>query len=89
MPGADVYRDVVASGGQIDVGFIPLWLGIVTGTGLIPPAYGVERARHGFQWLLDSVTTATTFTAPLVASALLGGEPATTGRSTSTARRST
>ena len=31
VPGADVYRDVVASGGQIDVGFIPLWLGLVTG----------------------------------------------------------
>ena len=27
VPGADVYRDVVASGGQLDVGFIPLWLG--------------------------------------------------------------
>ena len=38
VPAADVYRDVVASGGQLDVGFIPLWLGLVTATGLIPPA---------------------------------------------------
>jgi hypothetical protein len=37
VPGADVYRDVVAFGGQIDAGFIPLWLGLVTVTGLIPP----------------------------------------------------
>ena len=27
VPAADVYRDVVASGGQIDSGFMPLWLG--------------------------------------------------------------
>lgn len=79
VPGADVYRDVVASGGQIDVGFIPLWLGLVTGTGLVPPAYGISEPQYGFQWLLDSVLTASTFTAPLVVSALLGGEPAYDG----------
>ena len=47
-PAADVYRDVVASGGQIDVGFIPLWLGLVTATGLIPPAVTAHRpaVRH-------------------------------------------
>src|SRR5262245_3529781 len=39
VPAGDVYRDVVASGGQLDVGFIPLWLGLVTTTGLVPPAY--------------------------------------------------
>ena len=38
VPAADVYRDVVASGGQVDSGFMPLWLGLVTATGLIPPA---------------------------------------------------
>lgn len=79
VPGADVYRDVVASGGQIDVGFIPLWLGLVTGTGLVPPAYGVSEPDHGFQWLLDSVMTASTFTAPLLVGALLGGDPAYDG----------
>ena len=80
VPGADVYRDVVASGGAIDVGFIPLWLGLVTSTGLIPPAYGLSEPDHGFQWLMDSALTATTFTAPLIAQALLGGEPAVDGR---------
>lgn len=80
VPGADVYRDVVASGGQIDVGFIPLWLGLVTGTGLVPPAYGAGEPEHGFQWLTDRLMTATTFTAPLVAAALLGGDPALDGK---------
>lgn len=80
VPGADVYRDIVASGGQIDVGFIPLWLGLVTGTGLIPPAYGASEPEHGFQWLTDRLMTATTFTAPLLVNALLGGDPAYDGK---------
>ena len=46
-PAADVYRDVVASGGQIDSGFMPLWLGLVTATGLVPPAVGDHRPAVG------------------------------------------
>ena len=80
VPAADVYRDVVASGGQVDVGFIPLWLGLVTGAGLVPPAYGAEEPEDGLSTLLDRVTTATTFTAPLLADAVLGRDPAYDGR---------
>ncbi|MGA8255778.1 MAG: CocE/NonD family hydrolase [Nocardioides sp.] len=80
VPGADVYRDVVASGGAIDVGFIPLWLGIVTSTGLIPPAYGLSEPEHGFKWLSDSVLTAATFTVPLISDALIGGDAAYDGK---------
>lgn len=36
VPTAEVYRDIVASGGQLDTGFMPLWLGLVNLTGLIP-----------------------------------------------------
>ncbi|WP_432478232.1 CocE/NonD family hydrolase [Nocardioides sp. GXQ0305] len=79
VPAADVYRDVVASGGQIDAGFIPLWLGLVTGTGLVPPAYGADDPVSGMGVLVDRLTTATTFTAPLLASAVLGDEPAYDG----------
>ncbi len=79
VPGADVYRDVVASGGQIDVGFIPLWLGLVTGTGLVPPAYGVGEPAAGFKMLTDHLRTAVTFTVPLMAQAILGGDPAYDG----------
>ena len=71
VPGADVYRDVVASGGQIDVGFIPLWLGLVTGTGLIPPAYGLGEPANGFKMLTDHLKTGLTFTAPADG----GGDP--------------
>jgi hypothetical protein len=80
VPAADVYRDVVASGGQIDVGFIPLWLGLVTGAGLTPPAYGADDPGSAFKLLLDRLTTATTFTGPLLASAVLGGDPAYDGQ---------
>lgn len=76
VPGADVYRDIVASGGQIDVSFIPLWMGLVTGTGLIPPAYAAGTPDAGLRWLSDRLSTATTFTLPLMANALLGNRPA-------------
>lgn len=36
VPTAEVYRDIVASGGQLDTGFMPLWLGLVNLTGLVP-----------------------------------------------------
>ncbi|MGA8987267.1 CocE/NonD family hydrolase, partial [Aeromicrobium sp.] len=75
VPGADVYRDVVASGGQLDVGFIPLWLGLVTGTGLIPPATTGTNPQSAALVLLQHLNGAATFTAPLLLNALLGGEP--------------
>lgn len=79
VPGADVYRDIVASGGQLDVGFIPLWLGLVTGTGLIPPAVAASDPQYGFKELADHLTTLPTFTVPLVLRAETGGEPAYDG----------
>lgn len=79
VPAADVYRDVVASGGQVDAGFIPLWLGLVTGTGLVPPAYGLSEPAAGLGVLLDRLATATTFTLPLLAGAVLGSDPAFDG----------
>ena len=79
VPAADVYRDVVASGGQIDVGFIPLWLGLVTATGLVPPAYGLQEPQAGLAMVLDHLMGGLTFTLPLAAQALLGGDPAYDG----------
>ncbi|MFL6089824.1 MAG: CocE/NonD family hydrolase [Aeromicrobium sp.] len=79
VPAGDVYRDVVASGGQIDVGFIPLWLGLVTVTGIIPPAVGTSDPQSAFTALATHLTTLGTFTAPLLLSAAIGGEPAYDG----------
>jgi putative CocE/NonD family hydrolase len=77
VPGADVYRDVVASGGQLDVGFMPLWLGLVTATGLIPPAVAATDPQSAFGALATHLLDAATFTAPLLAEAAGGADPAT------------
>jgi len=79
VPGADVYRDVVASGGALDVGFIPLWLGLVTGAGVIPPAYGATDPAGALGALGEHVLGAGTFTAPLLLGAVTGGEQAVDG----------
>ena len=75
VPAADVYRDVVASGGQLDVGFIPLWLGLVTVTGLIPPAYSATEPLSAIGSLLDHLMSTGAFTSPLLLKAALGGDP--------------
>lgn len=79
VPGADVYRDVVASGGQLDVGFMPLWLGLVTLTGLIPPAVTADDPESGFEALASHLLAAASFTAPLLVSAAAGADPAYDG----------
>ena len=76
VPGADVYRDVVASGGAIDVGFIPLWLGLVTVTGLIPPQ---TTGPSTLGIYLDHIMGAFGFTAQVIPAALLAQEPAYDG----------
>jgi putative CocE/NonD family hydrolase len=42
VPMADSYRDMVFPGGQNNTGFIPLWLGLVSGGALIPPDYALD-----------------------------------------------
>jgi len=79
VPAADVYRDVVASGGQLDVGFIPLWLGLVTFTSLIPPAVLATDPQSGFSALASHLLDAGTFTAPLLLEAAAGADPAYDG----------
>ncbi|MGN6162285.1 MAG: CocE/NonD family hydrolase, partial [Marmoricola sp.] len=80
VPAYDVYRDVVASGGQIDVGFIPLWLGLVTATGLIPPSSPSAATLSNYLNILGQHgQAAATFTAPLILQAMLGQQPAYDG----------
>ncbi len=42
VPMADGYRDITFSGGQLNVSFIPLWLGLVTGGAFTPPPYALS-----------------------------------------------
>ncbi|MFI5428754.1 CocE/NonD family hydrolase [Aeromicrobium sp. UC242_57] len=66
-------------GGQVDVGFIPLWMGLVTATGIDPPAVTATAPQSGISALLQHLVGAGTFTVPLLVSALGGGEPAYDG----------
>lgn len=79
VPAADPYRDVVASGGQLDVGFMPLWLGLVTGAGLVPPAYGAQDGGAAARTIADHLIGATTFSAKLLLLAAAGGDPSYDG----------
>src|SRR4051794_28927406 len=79
VPAADVYRDVVASGGQVDSGFMPLWLGLVTATGLVPPAVGTSDPQSAIGALASRISTATQFTGPTLATAMAGGDTAYDG----------
>ncbi|HET6152628.1 MAG TPA: CocE/NonD family hydrolase [Marmoricola sp.] len=79
VPGADVYRDVVASGGQIDAGFIPLWLGLVTATGLIPPTTPSADPSSTIGALVEHLFGAANFTVPLILQAFGGQDAAYDG----------
>jgi putative CocE/NonD family hydrolase len=79
VPGDDVYRDVVGSGGQLDVGFIPLWLGLIGSTSLVPPAVALTDPASGFGALLSHLFDIATFTIPLLTQAMLGADPAYAG----------
>ena len=80
VPAADVYRDVVASGGQLAGGLIPLWLGLGAGTSVIPPAVTATDPQSGFGVFADHLTAAATFTIPLMLDALAGGDAAYDGK---------
>ncbi len=79
VPAADVYRDVVASGGQIDSGFMPLWLGLVTATSLIPPAVAGTDPQSGIGALASHIGAVGTFTGPTLVKAIAGQDTAYDG----------
>src|SRR6478735_1333812 len=79
VPAADVYRDVVASGGQIDSGFMPLWLGLVTATSVIPPAVAGTDPQSGIGALASHIGAVGTFTGPTLVKAIAGQDTAYDG----------
>jgi putative CocE/NonD family hydrolase len=71
VPMGDAYRDVTVSGGQVDTGFIPFWLGLVTGAGLGVQSAQSDPAEAG-QALADHAQGILGFQAQTVASAATG-----------------
>jgi uncharacterized protein len=79
VPMADAYRDITGSGGQINTSFIPLWLGLVTSLGLLPPSYiGMDPATAATT-LASHATNIASFQAAAVASSTTGGANAFDG----------
>ncbi|MGB1467052.1 MAG: CocE/NonD family hydrolase, partial [Alcanivorax nanhaiticus] len=77
VPMGDAYRDVVFGGGQINAGFIPLWMTLVTGLSLIPTPAGFDNndPSYALTTLLQHLQGALTdFQLPVVAGALIGDE---------------
>jgi putative CocE/NonD family hydrolase len=74
VPAGDSYRDVAVSGGQSDTGFIPLWLGLVTGAGAIPSTDLASDPVGAATAIADHVQGALAFQAPVVAAAVTGQE---------------
>jgi len=83
VPMADSYRDITFSGGQINTSFIPLWLGLVTGTSLVPPAYALDGNPQdlvrGVTTLAQHATNVGSFQLNTVANSIAGGDIAYDG----------
>ena len=83
VPMGDSYRDITFSGGQVNVSFIPLWLGLVTGTSLVPPAYALsgdpQDLAQGVTTLAQHATNVGSFQLNTVVNATAGGDVAYDG----------
>ena len=73
VPIGDGYRDIVFTGGQVNPTFIPLWMGLVTGLGVVPfDALQTDPAR-GIELLVSHLLNGgVQFQVPTILKALLG-----------------
>src|SRR4051794_13500523 len=74
IPMSDAYRDVTWHGGAIDVGFIPLWLGLVTAVRAIPGDYTASDPQEGVKVMASRVSPGFRFPVTAIANAALGGD---------------
>lgn len=74
VPMGDMYRDILMSGGLVNTGFIPLWLGLVTGSGLLPPSYTLSDPIMGTAVLLNHTGQLLGFPVSTLSSAITGGD---------------
>jgi uncharacterized protein len=74
VPMADVYRDILMSGGLVNTGFIPLWLGLVTGSGLLPPSYTLSDPIMATTLLISHAGQVTNYPLNTLSSAITGGD---------------
>ncbi len=76
VPMADAYRDIVFTGGETNVGFIPLWMGLVTGLTLAPtPSTFDNPAGIVPNLATDLINAAAQFQVPIIVDAATGAGP--------------
>ncbi|TSE00761.1 CocE/NonD family hydrolase [Skermania sp. ID1734] len=66
-PGSDLMRDVLATGGGLGVGFIPLWLALVDTLKLVPNVQSIFQGNFDMKWLADREASPFTFFDLLIA----------------------
>lgn len=74
VPMADAYRDIMMSGGLVNTGFIPLWLGLVTTSGLLPPTYTLSEPIMATTLLISHAGSVTGFPTSTLSEAITGGD---------------
>ncbi|MGC4963420.1 CocE/NonD family hydrolase [Gordonia sp. DT101] len=60
-PGSDVLQDVIAPGGGIAVGFIPMWVAAVNTLKWLPDLQSIVTGQFDWRWLADRVSSPITF----------------------------
>ncbi len=79
VPMSDAYRDVTFGGGDDDTSFIPSWLGLVTGLGMLPPTYTPNDPVEAARVLVEHSGGALSFQGQQVLDASSGGDAAYDG----------
>lgn len=69
-PGGDLIRDIVAPGGALGTGFLPMWLTLVNTTKMVPNVASMLNGTFDWKWLADRIADPATF-APQLLAALL------------------
>src|SRR5437588_12452464 len=76
VPMSDAYRDVTFGGGAVNTSFIPLWLGLVTSLGMLPPTYSANEPAEAAKVLVQHTGGALSFQASQVLDSTTGGTAA-------------
>nr|WP_228816875.1 CocE/NonD family hydrolase [Nocardia transvalensis] len=61
VPGSDLLHDIVATGGGVGIGFLPMWLAAVDGSKLVPDVQSLLTGRFDMRWLADRIADPFTF----------------------------
>ncbi|MED5801072.1 CocE/NonD family hydrolase [Gordonia sp. Z-3] len=69
-PGGDLIRDIVAPGGALGVGFLPMWLTLVNSTKMVPNVASMLDGTFDWTWLADRISDPFTFYPELFAALL-------------------